>query len=90
MILCSVSYNASLFISFTVYIFHIPCNFSTVVLSIVLSFFSYTIFQFLIQLLMEAPDDILCFEFNPSDPNVIAGGCINGQVKYLSASSHGR
>ncbi len=29
---------------------------------------------------MEAPDDIQCFQFSPSDPHVIAGGCINGQV----------
>ncbi|XP_070562697.1 dynein axonemal intermediate chain 3-like isoform X2 [Ptychodera flava] len=32
------------------------------------------------QLLLEAPDDIFCFRFNPVDPNIIAGGCINGQV----------
>lgn len=31
-------------------------------------------------LLLEAPDDILCFKFNPSDPNIICGGCINGQI----------
>ena len=33
-----------------------------------------------LQALLEAPDDIFCFKFNPSDPNIIAGGCINGQV----------
>ncbi|XP_077981205.1 dynein axonemal intermediate chain 3-like [Glandiceps talaboti] len=32
------------------------------------------------QLLLEAPDDIMCFKFNPVDPNIVAGGCINGQV----------
>ncbi|XP_002740173.1 dynein axonemal intermediate chain 3-like [Saccoglossus kowalevskii] len=32
------------------------------------------------QLLLEAPDDIFCFKFNPVDPNIVAGGCINGQV----------
>ncbi|KAJ3090116.1 WD repeat-containing protein 63 [Quaeritorhiza haematococci] len=32
------------------------------------------------QLILEAPDDIHCFQFNPHDPNVIAGGCINGQI----------
>jgi WD40 repeat protein len=29
---------------------------------------------------LEAPDDIQCFQFSPTDPHVIAGGCINGQV----------
>ena len=33
-----------------------------------------------LQALLEAPDDIFSFKFNPSDPNIIAGGCINGQV----------
>lgn len=32
------------------------------------------------QLVLECPDDILAFEFCPSDPNIIVGGCINGQV----------
>ncbi|XP_019861052.1 PREDICTED: WD repeat-containing protein 63-like, partial [Amphimedon queenslandica] len=32
------------------------------------------------QLFLEAPEDILCFKFNPSNPNLIVGGCINGQV----------
>ncbi|CAG5863543.1 unnamed protein product [Menidia menidia] len=31
------------------------------------------------QLLLECPDDIVAFEFCPSNPNIIAGGCINGQ-----------
>ena len=35
---------------------------------------------FYFQALLEAPDDIFSFKFNPSDPNIIAGGCINGQV----------
>lgn len=30
--------------------------------------------------MLEAPDDIFSFAFNPIDPNIIAGGCINGQV----------
>ncbi|MGH0139048.1 UNVERIFIED_CONTAM: hypothetical protein FKN15_070975 [Acipenser sinensis] len=34
------------------------------------------------QLLMECPDDICCFEFCPSDPNIIVGGCINGQPGF--------
>jgi len=42
------------------------------------------LFCFVFKLLLEAPDDILCFKFNPSDPNIICAGCINGQVrKYL-------
>ena len=32
------------------------------------------------QLFLEAPDDIVCFQFNPTDPNVVVGGCINGQI----------
>ncbi|XP_037626290.1 dynein intermediate chain 3, axonemal isoform X1 [Sebastes umbrosus] len=32
------------------------------------------------QLLLECPDDIFVFEFCPSDPNIIVGGCMNGQV----------
>ncbi|KFP24790.1 WD repeat-containing protein 63, partial [Colius striatus] len=35
------------------------------------------------QLMLECPEDIHCFQFSPSDPNVIAGGCINGQVVVL-------
>ena len=35
------------------------------------------------QLFLEAPEDILCFKFNPSDPNIVAGGCINGQVSLV-------
>eukprot|EP00698_Gefionella_okellyi_P010813 TRINITY_DN2837_c0_g1_i2.p1 TRINITY_DN2837_c0_g1~~TRINITY_DN2837_c0_g1_i2.p1 ORF type:complete len:688 (-),score=113.97 TRINITY_DN2837_c0_g1_i2:175-2238(-) len=32
------------------------------------------------QMLLEAPNDVLCFKFNPQNPNLIAGGCLNGQV----------
>ena len=32
------------------------------------------------QLFLEAPDDVLCFKFNPSNPNVVVGGCANGQI----------
>ena len=35
--------------------------------------------------MLESPDDIFCFQFCPTDPNIIAGGCINGQV-YLGFS----
>ena len=40
------------------------------------------------QALLEAPDDIFSFKFNPSDPNIIAGGCINGQVSEAHLLSH--
>jgi len=29
---------------------------------------------------LEAPDDIQCFQFSPTDPHIIAGGCVNGQI----------
>lgn len=37
-----------------------------------------------LQLLLECPDDILAFEFCPSNPNILVGGCINGQVLTLN------
>ncbi|NXU13030.1 WDR63 protein, partial [Pardalotus punctatus] len=40
------------------------------------------------QLILMAPEDIYCFEFSPSDPNVIAGGCVNGQVVLWDISKH--
>ncbi|XP_068599557.1 dynein axonemal intermediate chain 3 [Brachionichthys hirsutus] len=40
------------------------------------------------QLLLESPDDISAFEFCPSDPNLIAGGCVNGQVVLWDISAH--
>lgn len=30
--------------------------------------------------MLKAPEDIYCFQFSPSDPNIIAGGCVDGQV----------
>ncbi|CAF1214774.1 unnamed protein product, partial [Didymodactylos carnosus] len=32
------------------------------------------------KLFLEAPDDIQCFQFSPSEPHIIAGGCVNGQI----------
>ncbi|OWK64393.1 WD repeat-containing protein 63 [Lonchura striata] len=32
-----------------------------------------------LQLVLKAPEDICCFQFSPNDPNIIAGGCIDGQ-----------
>ncbi|KAJ3195007.1 WD repeat-containing protein 63, partial [Irineochytrium annulatum] len=40
------------------------------------------------QLILEAPDDINCFQFNPSDPNIIAGGCMDGQVVVWDISEY--
>ncbi|NXD82038.1 WDR63 protein, partial [Halcyon senegalensis] len=40
------------------------------------------------QLILECPEDIYCFQFSPSDPNIIAGGCINGQVALWDISQH--
>ncbi|XP_052034436.1 dynein axonemal intermediate chain 3 [Apodemus sylvaticus] len=40
------------------------------------------------QLMLESPDDIFCFEFCPSDPNIIAGGCINGQIVMWDITAH--
>ncbi|KFQ85654.1 WD repeat-containing protein 63, partial [Phoenicopterus ruber ruber] len=40
------------------------------------------------QLMLECPGDIYCFQFSPSDPNIIAGGCINGQVVLWDISQH--
>ncbi|XP_069645224.1 dynein axonemal intermediate chain 3 isoform X1 [Haliaeetus albicilla] len=40
------------------------------------------------QLLLECPEDIFCFQFSPSDPSIIAGGCINGQVVLWDISQH--
>ncbi|XP_070448855.1 dynein axonemal intermediate chain 3 isoform X2 [Equus przewalskii] len=40
------------------------------------------------QLMLESPDDIFCFKFCPSDPNIIAGGCINGQIVMWDITAH--
>ncbi|XP_074077877.1 dynein axonemal intermediate chain 3 [Macrotis lagotis] len=40
------------------------------------------------QLMLESPDDIFCFQFCPTNPNIIAGGCINGQVILWDLSAH--
>jgi hypothetical protein len=40
------------------------------------------------QLILEAPEDINCFRFNPSVPDLIAGGCINGQIFLWDISEH--
>ncbi|XP_030289808.1 dynein axonemal intermediate chain 3 [Sparus aurata] len=40
------------------------------------------------QLLLECPVDISAFEFCPSDPNIIVGGCVKGQVVLWDISAH--
>jgi dynein intermediate chain 3, axonemal len=40
------------------------------------------------QLYLEAPDDIQCFQFSPTDSHVIAGGCVNGQVIMWDIKSY--
>nr|XP_008112387.1 PREDICTED: WD repeat-containing protein 63 isoform X2 [Anolis carolinensis] len=40
------------------------------------------------QLMLECPEDIYCFEFSPSNPNIIAGGCMNGQIVLWDISEY--
>lgn len=40
------------------------------------------------QLLLLAPEDIFCFEFNPTNPNIVVGGCHNGMVVLWDISKH--
>ncbi|XP_061201219.1 dynein axonemal intermediate chain 3 isoform X1 [Neopsephotus bourkii] len=40
------------------------------------------------QLLLECPEDIYCFQFSPSNSNIIVGGCSNGQVILWDISEH--
>ncbi|NXD90110.1 WDR63 protein, partial [Chaetorhynchus papuensis] len=51
---------------------------------LVLSFFD----PICLQLVLKAPEDICCFQFSPSDPNIIAGGCVDGQVVLWDISKH--
>ncbi|CAN9500989.1 unnamed protein product [Ophioblennius macclurei] len=39
------------------------------------------------QVLLECPDDVLTFDFCPSDPHLVVGGCRNGQVVLWDISS---
>ena len=41
-----------------------------------------------LQLLLEAPDDIMSFKFSPTEPHIIAGGCVNGQLVMWDISAH--
>ncbi|ELK06302.1 WD repeat-containing protein 63 [Pteropus alecto] len=40
------------------------------------------------QLMLESPDDIFCFKFCPTNSNIIAGGCINGQIVMWDITAH--
>ncbi|XP_051480967.1 dynein axonemal intermediate chain 3 isoform X9 [Apus apus] len=40
------------------------------------------------QLVLECPGDIYCFQFSPRDPNIIAGGCINGQINLCESDTN--
>lgn len=40
------------------------------------------------QLLLELPDDIVCFKFNPEEPHIAAGGCLNGQIVLWDLSEY--
>ncbi|KFV59437.1 WD repeat-containing protein 63, partial [Tyto alba] len=40
------------------------------------------------QLILECSEDIYCFQFSPSDTNIVAGGCINGQVVLWDISQY--
>ncbi|XP_054422809.1 dynein axonemal intermediate chain 3 [Pteronotus mesoamericanus] len=40
------------------------------------------------QLMLESPEDIFCFKFCPTNPNIIAGGCINGQIIMWDITAH--
>ena len=40
------------------------------------------------QVLLEAPDDVTCFKFCPTNPNIVAAGCLNGQVAVWDISDY--
>lgn len=40
------------------------------------------------QLILEAPDDIMSFQFNPVDPSLVIGGCVNGQLVLWDISEY--
>ena len=49
---------------------------------------AYLLLCLFFQLILEAPEDIFCFAFCPTDHNIIAGGCYNGQVIIWDISAH--
>ena len=46
------------------------------------------LFLSLSQLYLEAPDDIECFQFSSTEPHIVAGGCVNGQVVMWDIQQH--
>lgn len=50
--------------------------------------FCFSLFIIFLQFLLECPDDILAFQFSPSNPNIIVGGCLNGQVIFFFLRYH--
>ena len=32
------------------------------------------------ELILDSPVEVTCFEFNAAQPNIVAGGCCNGQI----------
>ncbi|KAJ3305744.1 WD repeat-containing protein 63 [Kappamyces sp. JEL0829] len=32
------------------------------------------------QLILEAPEDVTCFQIHPEDPSIVVAGCMNGQI----------
>ncbi|KAI8930261.1 WD40-repeat-containing domain protein [Entophlyctis helioformis] len=40
------------------------------------------------QLILEAPEDVHAFRFNPVDPNIVVGGCANGQIVLWDISEY--
>ena len=40
------------------------------------------------QLILEAPEDVQCFRFNPTFPNIVVGGCLNGQIVLWDLTEH--
>ncbi len=41
----------------------------------------------LVQLILEAPSDVLSFHFHPQQGNVLVAGCVNGQVAFWDITS---
>ena len=40
------------------------------------------------QFVLESPNDVICFRFNPERPEIVAGGCYNGQVVLWDISTY--
>ena len=40
------------------------------------------------QLVLEAPEDVGCFQIHPQDPSIIVAGCVNGQIVLWDISEY--